>query len=64
MSRSYHITRKSAAARAAVGDGNAVPALIEKQIVKHEARKHGRKVRNSFLVRAVRRIKSDDNHVA
>jgi hypothetical protein len=58
MSRSYHITRRSAAARAAAGDGDdAVKELTEKQIVKHYARKHGHEVKNSFLVRAVRRVK-------
>jgi hypothetical protein len=64
MSRSYHITRRSAAARKAAGDDEAIPRLVEKQIVKQEARRHGHAVRNSFLVRAVRHVKRGDKDVA
>jgi hypothetical protein len=57
MSRSYHITRKSAAARAAAGDSDATTTLSEKQIVKQQARKHGHELKNSFLVGAIKRVR-------
>ena len=65
MSRSYHITRKSAAVRAAAGDVAAVMTLSEKQIVKQQARKHGHKTKNSLLVGAIKRVrKPNDEAVA
>jgi len=57
MSRSYHITRKSAAARAAAGDADAITTLSEKQIVKQQARKNGHELKNSFLVGAIKRVR-------
>jgi hypothetical protein len=57
MSRSYHITRKSAAARAAAGDTDAITTLSEKQIVKQYARKHGHEIKNSLLVGVIKRVR-------
>jgi hypothetical protein len=65
MSRSYHISRKSASVRAAAGDGDGITTLSEKQIVKQQARKHGHEIRNSSLVGAVKRVrKPKDEAVA